>query len=399
MSTETCCRTSAFYNLRRYDPIGRTMWIRDYFAGFTGFGMSVANYPCRCSIDLANDRVYVSGPLVYSKESDLRTWWNAACYTLSGNLLWKRRFGRDTNASGATDVVTVNGHHYIMVFQLVGGSGIPSLAGLSLCEFDKNGNQIAMSLVDGHIGDVGPRFLLANPDVQYQLIPVQSFQPKGITTFGWPSVNVAQSAVYLPSEDCFVMGVAPPQTGATWDIIWKTPTGVITSGGGGLLGGEWRYTLIWGIENNPHELFGIPIRVWIVPREMARAGGSDVICATDFSTYYLFNGDGVSDAVSLGSGSLARLDGDGYPVWFRGLSAMGCCASDDEGRLYTGTLIKSDTRPSIQRWDMDGNFIWGHSHNNIEQVAIVGDAGTVTVGNRVQYGVGEKNWLREGSFE
>jgi hypothetical protein len=284
-----------------------------------------------------------------------------------------------------------------MVFQLVGGSPIPGFAGLMLCEFDKNGNQIDISTVAGHIGDIGPRFLIANESRTYRLVPAFHSQPVGITTFGWPGPDVAQSAAYLPDEDCFVVGVAPPLDGAIWDIIWKTEKNPTTADSGGLLDGSWRDVLIWGIENNPHDLFGSPSRVWVVPREMARAPSNAVICATDFSTYYLFDGTGMSDGVPLGSGSLARLDDDGNPVWFRGLAAMGCCASDDAGRLYTGTLIKSDTHPSIQRWDMDGNFIWGHSHNQIEQVAIIADAGTVTVGNRVKYGVAEKNWLKEGS--
>lgn len=401
MPTQTpnkCCRNNPLYNIRRYDPIGRTIWIRDYFAGHTGQKTEQGgNYPCRCFVDTENERIFVSGPLIWERESDHRTWWNCVCYSLSGQLLWKRRFGRDDTSGGATDVITVNGRNFIQVQETHYAGPIPDEFGLTLVEFDVDGNQIDKGTTVNFF-TIGPRFLAANPDKVYRLPPMDSgHQPAGIMTLGTAAPGIGQCGAYLPEDDSFVVGVKEPTpSGAVFDIIWRTRAGDTTyTGGDGMINYTWLEGAQWTIQDNPHDLFGTPVRVWIIPREMARAPESNVICATDFATYYLFDGTGVTNGVSLGSGTLVRLDDDGNPVWFRGHGAYLCVASDDDERLYAGALLPSELHPSIQRWTMDGEFIWGHKHNSINQVAIVGDAGTVTVGNRARYAVNELNWIRE----
>ncbi|MFO1046045.1 MAG: hypothetical protein U0941_30065 [Planctomycetaceae bacterium] len=394
MSTvKNCCSRHSLYNLRRYDPLGRTMWIRDYFFGATGQHTDAFSSPCRVAVHSAQERIFVSGPLAWTDPNNERSWWNLACYTTSGQLLWRTRIGGET-AGGATDVVVANGKYYVIINQ-------DELGFLSLVEFDINGNTLH-SATTSFAQQFGPRMLVANPSQHYQLPAFEGLNtgPPGITTFGWPGIGIAISAAYFPTTDDFVIGVPPPNTGAVFDIVWRSNANAEIMGGNGLITSAWPFDS-WGIQNTPFDLFAGPEqRIWIIPDEMSPAANGDVFCAghaADFKLYQLTPTGDVT-VTTLGRGSVVRLDGNtGSPVWMRGIASAHCITSDDDGRLYAGTLSNPPDHPSIHRWSQDGEFIWGHRHNRINQVAIVDDRGIVTVGNRTTYGVGEQNWIIEGS--
>ena len=405
---ELCCSRTAFYNIRRYDPIGRTMWVRDYFAGSTGQHADPFPLGCRLCVDSANDLIFVTGPLVWENEEKPRTWWNIACYTTGGGLLWRKRLGRDDNSGGALDVIVVNGHYYAMVEEIEPVGFPPLMDGISIVEFDRQGRQLQLAF--GDTFQIGTRFLAGNPEEFYRLPPFDGSDhgPKGITTFLWSTAFIARSAAYFPETDDFVIGVPPPNTGAVFDIIWRSTAEAVIAGGNGIINNFWPVTS-WAIQNAPGDLFASPAHVWVIPEEMSPAPNGDVFCAAQTSTYYLYEfipteggeGEGTAVKTPLGTGSIVRLSGEtGLPVWMRGIASAHCIASDNAGRLYAGRAlgVASDGHPTIQRWSQDGEFIWGHHHNAINQVALVDDRGTVTLGTRVQYGVSEKNWITEGSF-
>lgn len=394
MSTTKCCQRSATYNLRRYDPIGRTMWVRDYFFGSTGRHTDAFSQPCRVAVNSADERIMVSGPLTWTDPNNERTWWNIACYTTSGALLWRARVGGET-AGGATDVVVVSGRYYVMVNQT-------ELGFLSLVEIDRNGNTLrAMSTEFAQ--QFGPRMLVANPDQHYQLPSFvgEDSGPVGITTFGWPAAFMGISAAYFSKTDDFVIGVAEPNTGAVFDIVWRTSAHGEIMGGNGMITAAWPFSS-WGIQNTPFDLFAGPTqRIWVIPDEMSPAENGDVFCASsarEFKLYELMPDDTVR-VTSLGRGSVVRLDGNtGSPVWMRGIASAHSITSDNAGRLYAGTFSNPPGHPSIQRWTQDGEFVWGHRHNRINQIALVDDRGIVTVGVQAKYGVDEQPWITEGSF-
>lgn len=371
-ASQVCCLRSPLYNVRRYDPVGRTLWVRDYFAGYTGqLVQELSTQTCRVAI--LGERVYVSGPLVWVDEDRQSTYWNMVCYSMAGNFIWKAMIGDEP--SHVLDVATVNGSLYALLQH-------PDYENTTLIEFDQEGRTVNAQAMGARIGT---RLKVGNPETEYGGLPA------GLTLYGdFPDAAIC--VAYDPIGDDFIAGFQsipnPAQPGGflTNAIIIRSPATTARIDYGTFLGHEE-----WSIFNGDN-YFGSPDRLFIPPLDLSTAPDGGAFIASPYAAYRKLIGtqeDGFYQ--TLGVGSIVRLDANGDPTWFRGASVATCIASDSE-RLFVGSQA---TTPSIMRWTLDGEYVWGHWHNHALQIAIVDDRGIITISNRVEYGKNEVNWVGE----
>lgn len=369
-----CCSRSAWYNIRRYDPIGRTLWVRDYFAGSTGKLIDGLSW-LECRVCLLDDVLYVSGPLVWEDESRELTWWNLKAYTIDGQLLWRTYLNTGDGPTAAMDVATVNGKLYALLPS-------PAWNDSTLIEFDTSGR----SVETWPIGPFALRLCVANPEQTYGPLPA------GLVTHAPPGAHIdglATAVAYQPADDDFTISVWPWMPPTTNTVLFRAPR----HGDQYDVTSEWQvFPGKWDMTDGPN-FFGHLGKSFVDSYDLAVTPDNGTMHVSALGQMILWTnstGD-VVEPTLLGSGTLVRLDEDGNPLWFRSQAVKSCLATDAT-RLYVGSGF---SQPSIARWTFDGELIWAHAHHNIGQIRIIDDRGIVTVGVRALYGVNEQQWIGE----
>lgn len=369
MPTNCCNSARIYYNIRRYDPIGRTLWVRDYFKGTRG--PTTGN----CRMIVVANRIYVVGPLCWTNSTDDASYWNLVVYdAFSGETVQRSVIG-DLMAD-ALDVATVNDELYALV-------AAPSVIRPTLVTFDATGTASATVVMSADY-EMGPRLVVGNPATTYvQVDPI----PAGLLSLGNTALGMAACAVYEPTANDFIVGT-PAWTGYDSEIL-RGPA----RAGRSLIDVSWNSGCSWQIVDS-FAYLGDGARMFTVPNALGLSFDNGFVSASASAPYQVL----VSGSpVTLGTGSLVRMDSAGNPVWFRGTTEMQCLATDATGRLYAGSLGTGGDHPSVMRWTLDGDYVWGHLHNAVGSIAIVGDFGSVTIGDRRTYLQNEKNYITEPS--